>query len=399
MNKLLYAWEFGANLGHIGVFLPLARTLRQRGYDVRWAVARPGPAVELLAPEGFNWLQAPSFPENHRAGPPLSYNDILLRFGYANPKDLRGLVAAWRELLRSGGAQAVLADHAPTAILAARTLGIPVVLFSSGFFAPPRRRPLPGLRPWITLPPGVLDGLESEVLTSINAVLGHFDQAPLGAVAQLFDVAEDALLGFPELDHYADRGAARYWGALPNAGVGEAPNWPKIDGKRIFGYLRSDTPHHEAALAALRALGQPTVLFFPDASPNLRARYAAPHLVFSDAPLDLAQTAREADAAITYASMSTVTSFLLKGKPVLLLPGHLEQFLFARRVEEMGAGLLLNPERAPANIEIKLRRMVFEPDFALNAQAFARKYSNFPQVTVIDHLIARIEEIAAAGFQ
>lgn len=395
MSKLLYAWEFGANLGHVGAFLPLARALRQRGHDVRWAVAHTGPAARLLARQGFTWLQAPTCQETPRAGPPLSYNDILLRFGYANGEDLLGLVVAWRELLRSTGAQAVLADHAPTAILAARTLGIPVVLFCFGFFAPPRQRPLPNMRPWIALQPGRLDALENEALAGINAVLAHFGQPPLGAVAQLFDVAEDTLLGFPELDHYADRGPARYWGNLPDAGVGDAPAWPALPGKRIFGYLRTGTRHHEAALAALHALGQPTVVFFPDAPPALLERYAAPHLVFSATPLDLAQTACEADAAITYASMSTATSLLLKGKPLLLLPGHLEQFLLARRIEEMGAGLMVNPEQPPADLELKLRRLLLEPDFTLNAQAFAHKYSNFPQDTVITHLVRRIEEIAA----
>ena len=358
-------------------------------------VAQTTPTARLLAKEGFTWLQAPNCPETPRAGPPLSYSDILLRFGYANGEDLLGLVVAWRELMRLTGAQAVLADHAPTAILAARTLGIPVVLFCSGFYVPPRQRPLPNMRPWMALPPGQLDALENQALASINAVLERFGQPPFGAVAQLFDVAEDTLLGFPELDHYADRGPARYWGNLPDAGVGDAPAWPALPGKRIFGYLRTGTRHHEAALAALHALGQPTIVFFPDAPPALLERYAAPHLVFSATPLDLAQTAREADAAITYASLSTATSFLLKGKPLLLLPGHLEQFLLARRVEEMGAGLMVNPEQPPVDLELKLRRVLLEPDFALNAQAFARKYANFPQDTVIAHLIRRIEEIAA----
>ena len=399
MSKLLYAWEFGANLGHIGAFLPLARTLRARGHEIRWVVAQTTPTARLLANEGFTWLQAPTCAETPRAGPPLSYNDILLRFGYALNEDLLGLVVAWRELLRLTGAQAVLADHAPTAILAARTLGILVVLFCFGFFAPPRQRPLPGIRPWLALPPGQLDALEDEALGSINAMLDRFGQPPLGAVAHLFDVAEDALLGFPELDHYADRGPARYWGNLPDAGVGDAPAWPALPGKRIFGYLRSATRHHEAALAALHALGGPTVVFFPDAAPALIGRYAAPHLVISSKPLDLAQTAREADAAITYASMSTVTSFLLKGKPVLLLPGHLEQFLLAQRIEEIGAGRMVNPEQQPVDLELKLRRLLLEPDFTLNAQAFARKYADFPQDTVIAHLIRRIEEIAATPRQ
>ena len=397
MSNLLYAWEFGANLGHVGAFLPLARALRQRGHDVRCAVSQTEPAARLLTQEGFTWLRAPSCPEMPRAGPPLSYNDILLRFGYARNADLLGRILAWRELLRVTGAQTVLADHAPTAILAARTLGIPVVLFCFGFFAPPQRRPLPNMRPWAAVPPGQLEALEDEALASINAVLGRFGQAPFDAVAQLFDVAEDTLLGFPELDHYADRGPARYWGNLPDAGVGAAPVWPKLPGKRIFGYLRTGTRHHEAALAALYALGVPTIVFFPDAPPALLERYAAPHLVFSATPLALAQTAHEADAAVTYASMSTATSFLLKGKPLLLLPGHLEQFLLARRVEEMGAGLMVNPEQPAADLELKLRRVLFDADFALNAQAFAHKYSNFPQDTVIVHLIRRIEQIAAAA--
>lgn len=291
----------------------------------------------------------------------------------------------------------VLADHAPTAILAARTLSLPVVLFGSGFFAPPRQRPLPNMRPWQTPPPGRLEALEHEVRAAVNAVLRRFSRPPLAAVEQLFDVAEETLLGFPELDHYAGRGPARYWGNLSDAGVGEAPAWPQAQGKRIFAYLRTGTRHHEAALAALHALGQPGVVYFPDAPAGLLARYAAPHLVFSASPLDLTQTAREADAAISYAGLSTATSFLLAGKPLLLLPGHLEQFLLARRVEEMGAGLLLNPEQAPVDLEQKLRRVLFDADFALNARAFARKYENFPQDTVTSNLVGRIEEIAAAA--
>jgi UDP:flavonoid glycosyltransferase YjiC (YdhE family) len=394
MSTLLYAWEFGGNLGHVGAFLPLARALRRRGHDVRCAVSQTEPAARLLTQEGFTWLRAPSCAEMPREGLPLSYNDILLRFGYARNADLLGRVVAWRELLRVTGAQLVLADHAPTAILAARTLGIPVVLFGSGFYMPPRRRPLPNMRPWLPVAAGQLEALEDEVLASVNPVLAHFGKSPLGKVADLFDVAEETLLGFPELDHYADRGPARYWGNLSDAGLGEAPDWPKPPGKRIFGYLRTDTRHHQAALAALRALELPTVVFFPNAPPALLERYGAPHLVFSAKPLSLAHAAREADAAVTYASMSTTTSFLLNGKPLLLLPGHLEQFLLARRIEEMGAGLMLNPEQPPVDLELKLRSVLFEPDFSLNAQAFARKYANFSQETVAANLVSRIEAIA-----
>jgi UDP:flavonoid glycosyltransferase YjiC (YdhE family) len=395
-SKLLYAWEFGANFGHIGPFRPLAHALRQRGHDVQWVVAQTESTSRLLADDGFNWLQAPLSPEVPREGPPLSYTDILLRFGYASAESLLGLVVAWRELMRLTGAQAILADHAPTALLAARTLGIPVMLFSFGFCVPPRKRPLPNMRPWQQLPPGRLEAMDAQALANINAVLKRFGKPPLEAVEQLFDVAEDTLIGFPELDHYAERGPARYWGNLPDAGVGAAPVWPATPGKRLFCYLRAETKHHEAALAALQALGQPSVIVFPDAPPGLLERYAAPHLMFSGVPLNLAQAAQEADAALTYSSMSTTTRFLLMGKPSLLLPGQLEQYLFARRVEEMGAGLLINPEQPPTDLTQKLRRILVESSFTENARAFAKKYEFFNQSQVITHLANRIEELAGA---
>ncbi len=393
--SVFYGWEFGANLGHIGAFLPLARTLRDKGHVVHWAVASSTSAARILDKEGFSWLQAPTCPEQARQGPPLTYADILLRFGYASASDLLGLTVAWRELMKLAGAQVVLTDHAPTALLAARTLDLPAVLFSSGFCVPPRQAPTPNMRPWIPLPTEQLAAIERPALASINAVLERFGKLPLGGIAQLFDVAEDTLLGFPELDHYAERGPARYWGNLPDAGVGDPAPWPNMPGKRLFAYLRTECRHYESALTALHALGQPTVVFFPAAPEALISRFSAPHLVFVQSPVDLARTGREADAAITYASLSTTTRFLLAGKPTLLLPGHLEQFLMAKRVEQMGAGLLIDPEKPPTELQQQLQKVVFDPFFAGNAQAFARKYAAFPQEVVVANLVRRIEELAA----
>jgi UDP:flavonoid glycosyltransferase YjiC (YdhE family) len=397
MARIAYAWEFGANLGHIGAYLPMARALRERGHQVSWIVTDVGAAARVLANEGFTWLQAPKQTETPREGPPLTYSDILLRFGYDRPDSLFGLVVAWRELFQLSGTQLVMADHAPSALVAARSLDLPVVLFSSGFCIPPRRRPAPNMRPWMPIPEDRLLAIESEALTTINAVLARFGKPAVSAVSDLFDVAEDTLLGFPELDHYADRGAARYWGNLPDAGVGTAPTWPEVPGKRLFAYLRRECPHHEAVLAALRDFGQPTVVFFPDAPPELRQRFAAPHVAFSDSPVDLEAAASHADAAITYASLSTTTRFLLAGKPVLLLPSHLEQFLMARRVAGMGAGLLCDPEKPADDLPQKLRAIVLDPHFRGNAAAFAAKYAAFPQAVVVANLARRVEEILGAS--
>jgi UDP:flavonoid glycosyltransferase YjiC (YdhE family) len=97
--------------------MPLARELRQAGHEVHWAVTQPAAVGDFLAKDGFTWLAAPSTAEASRPGPPLTYADILLRYGYAESKALLGLVGAWRELMRLTGARLVLADHSPTALL------------------------------------------------------------------------------------------------------------------------------------------------------------------------------------------------------------------------------------------------------------------------------------------
>lgn len=394
MANIFFGWELGANLGHVGKFLPLARALRARGHRIDWSVASAA-VGEALDAADFAWRLAPLGTERPRAGPPLSYADILLRFGYADAAGLRARVADWRAQMQAGDAQIVLADFAPTALLAARTLGLPAMLYSSGFCVPPPVSPAPNLRPWLDVPPARLRALEDAALAAINAVLAAHGRPALDALWQLFAVAEDTLLGFPELDHCAARGAARYWGGVPDAGGGVPPPWPDLPGPRLFAYLRRACAHHEAALAALHELALPTVVFFPDLTAELAARFAAPHLVFSRPPLDLGATARAATAAITYAGMSTATRILLAGKPQLLLPGHLEQYLLARRVVELGAGLLVGADGPPAGLAAALRRIVAEPGFAAAAQVFARKYAAFPQEAVVANLVRRIEEIVA----
>jgi hypothetical protein len=245
------------------------------------------------------------------------------------------------------------------------------------------------------VPADNLLAMDRLALQSINAVLDGYGRPPLDYLAQLFQVAEDSLLSFPELDHYPTRGPARYWGMLP-AAVAADSTWPAVAGPRVFSYLRPETPHLEAALQALHGLAGSVLIYAPGLSAELMQRYAAPHVAFSSVPVDLNKVARQADAGLTYASPAATVAFLMAGKPVLMIPGHLEQFLFAKRVEEMGAGLIQNPEQAPHNLAAMLRQVMADPVFRANAGAFAAKYVNFDQNAVMTHIVARIEELADA---
>lgn len=393
MASIFYAWEFGANLGHIGTFLPVARLLREHGHEVHWAVTHPHQAAKLLPKDDFAWLQAPTAPEQRREGPPLSYADILLRFGYADADTLLGATVAWRELLRLTRACVVLADHSPTAILAARTMNIPVMLFGSGFFAPPPVSPTPNMRPWVPVEQDRLVEIDHVALTTMNRILSHFDKPGLAHVAELFSVEEPTLLIFPELDHYPNRGQAKYWGTLP-AAVANPPQWPSADRPKLFSYLRPESAHFEAGLQALYGSGSTVLIYAPGTPSSLRDRYSRPGLHFAQDPVDLTTVAHDADMALTYASPAATIAFLMAGKPAVMIPGHLEQFLFAKRVEEMGAGLILNPEQPPTPLPQLIRRVLDEPDFRANAGLFAQKYARFDQNEVMTNIVRRIESIA-----
>ncbi len=393
MASIFYAWELGANFGHVGRFMPLARRLRDAGHAVHWAVSQPALVGGLLAQAGFTWLPAPATQEAQCKAPPLSYADILLRFGYADDRALFGLVGGWRELMRLTAARLVLADHAPTAMVAARTLGIPVMLFASGFAVPPRVSPTPNMRPWAAIPERVLMELDRAALASVNAVLSRYRTEPLPRLADMFDVAEDGLLTFPELDHYRNRGPARYWGSLGNTGTGAVVEWPPGERPRIFAYLRRECGHHETVLTALQAFDRPAVIYFPDLPNAGRKLFDSPRLRFLDHPADIAQVAREADLGINYAGPATATAFLLAGKPLLLLPTHLEQFLLARRVAEMGAGILIHPEQPPGDLCEPLAALAAQLGFKASARAFAEKYASFDQARVTSNLARRVEEI------
>ena len=126
------------------------------------------------------------------------------------------------------------------------------------------------------------------------------------------------------------------------------------------------------------------------------SKQAAPRPRYATAPFNLAQAARDADIAVTYASSNTSTSFLLAGKPLLLLPNQLEQFLVGRCIEEMGAGLLIHPEQPANDLPEKLNAILTNPAYTDNARAFANKYRNLSQGTITANLIRRIEEILSA---
>ena len=136
--KVLYAWEIGEDLGHVTQFLPLAFELRRRGHDVVTALRELPRAEEIIGRHGITMLQAPIWQGELLDPPqlPISYAEILFFYGYLDASRLVAMIKAWVALISLVGPDIIIADHAPTALIAARVLGIPRATMGAGFFHP-----------------------------------------------------------------------------------------------------------------------------------------------------------------------------------------------------------------------------------------------------------------------
>lgn len=399
----MFAWELGTNYGFISQFLPFARELKARGHDVALVVRELHQVRGAMADSGIPVLQAPvwlptvqGLPE-----PPLNYAEILLRYGYHEASGLAGVVNAWRALLMLFRADLIVTSHAPTALLAARTLGLHAAVLGTGFAAPPSVSPTPNMRDWINVPHERLASSDAIVLNSANAILKACGKPIMKALSDLFDVDENFLCTLPELDHYAQRQGARYWGAVCDTKMGQAAAWPSGKGvdttkPRIFVYLEPSHRDFVAVMTVLAQLGCRALVCASGIAENLRKRLETPSLVISSKPFKFTNLLNECDLAICHTGHGTTFLMLMAGVPMLMFPNHLEQYLLALRVQNLGAGKLINLEEPPVDFTMLIQEMLDTPSYKTSALEFARRNAAFSQEAQLAGITARIEEIAAA---
>src|ERR1041384_6917398 len=165
------------DLGHLLRFLAPALRLRERGHEVLFAVRDLSNAEQTLGHRGFPLMQAPIWIANVSGLPKvtISYAEIALRYGFASNRGPKAVVNAWPKLYRYVRPGLVLTDHSPTALLAARSLGLPYAPIGSGFFNPPFTRPLPSMRYWNKVPPERIakpDEIATRIANQVLADLG-----------------------------------------------------------------------------------------------------------------------------------------------------------------------------------------------------------------------------------
>ena len=394
MARVLCVWELGGNLGHLSRLLVLAERLRMHHHEVIFAVRDVNASAPLLRERGFRFVAAPDTLRRRQphVRTPRNYSEILYGAGFCGSKHLLAAVSAWRSLLARLQPRALLLDYAVSALLAARGTGIPRLLLGSGFSVPPRQQPFPDFRPWEPTPAAQLKAADQRVLDVVNDVYRELGLSPLERLYQLFEAEENFLCTFPELDHYREREAgARYCGPLSLRNGIASPTWPSARGPRIFVYLRPSLTNLGAVLRRLANSGASVLAYVPGLSEAVIRRLENAAVHFARSPVDLVEARQSARLAVTYAGPGATTSLLLGGVPVLMLPQHLEQYLFARRVAELGAGVIVERVEPSHDYSTLALRMATDESLLRAARRFAQEHRDFDPVAACCEIVDCVE--------
>ena len=391
MSRILLAWELGGGFGHLAPFLSLAPRLLERGHTLHIAAREIGPAHKAIGDLPIAVHQAPLCLKTYSGlqEPPLNFAEILMRYGYLDSPMLRAMIAAWRTLLDTMRADLLIADHAPTALLAARWSGVPTMVIGTPFSVPPDVHPTPNMRHWLEVPAQRLADSDARVLTVVNATLPT-GAAPITAIHEFFSGATQFFLGVPETDPYGPRDAAAYLGPSGRSTGTALPAWPEGAGKCVLAYLRGNYKHVEAAVHALTAHETRVIAYVPGADQKLLHLMTTLGMAVAMEPVDMVRLLAQADICVAHGP-GTAFAALRAGVPVLMLPTQLENFLLAQALQRMGIGTLIHPDQDHPDFKGVLAEMLASDKYAASARAFAAHYPDAVIDAIVEQVIARIE--------
>jgi len=367
MKTVLLAWELGANLGHVGPLLRIARELRRHGHRPVFALRDVvGPRPLFLADEGIPVLQAPVWlkPDilRGRLYTISSYADNLAAFGFADAEDLSAMVEAWDTLLGLIKPDLVIADHSPTLCLAAYG-AIPLAIIGNGYTVPPvHSSSFPPLYP--NQPPLMA---ETRLLENVHAVQRRRGRSAPPTLPALFDAPLRAIATFPELDPY--RGSRRE-PVLPP--LEEMPAETPLPAEpHLFAYLGEEHPALETLVQCLVELNAAVEVYLRGNLGAFRRLLAARGARVHERPPPLAEVLPRARIVVSQAGSTTAHAALAAGRPQVLLPLHVEADLTSSALVSLGVGVRVRKDAEKRDVESALNEAMNSGDLRDKAHGCA----------------------------
>lgn len=330
-KSVLLVNELGTGFGHVSNLLKIGRALAALGYRVSCAMADlVGPAV-LLRQAGFAVLQAPVWPRKGHGGT-ACYADILALIGFGNAPALTLMTAGWQDLIELVKPDLIVADHSPTAALAAFGVN-PVVMIGNGFTLPPDtvdEYPMlaPDAEPLVA---------QSRLLEIIHEVQNNRQRPAPETLPGLLSAAFRAVMSFPELDVYADIRSDNMLGSLDAMPI----YTPRKTARSVYAYLIDYHPQLSTIADALVKVDA-EVSCYVSGGADVAAALARGGVHLLDEPADLTLALPQVSVVVSHASMGMAHAGLAAGRPQLVLPYDLEKECTARALDALGVSLSLH---------------------------------------------------------
>ncbi len=389
MSKILFAWELGGNYGHLSKLIPLARLLQQRGHEPVFVVRDLAVASVLIRNE-FPCLQTPRPPDTIRQPRvPVSYADILNGAGFGNRDALNGMLYAWQGLFDLVKPDVVVAQFAPTAIIAARQASLLSLLIDTGFECPPALKPYPSFRPWVKVAREELLGREDMLLQTINAVCNW----KCKDLRRAMHANVSLLATLPELDHYPGRQGGRYIGPIFTIDQGDEWSWQTTTEQRIFVYLRP-FPELPLLLNELKQSQAEVIAVIPAIDSKLADSFSTERFRILSRQVRLDRLLPQTDLVVSHGGHGLTSASLLQGVPSLVIPTMIEQWMTARNLERLKTGRgVTRAALRKQGCGDTLSSLLRDVSYREHAMALAAKYQSYDQQTTISRLALTVERM------
>jgi UDP:flavonoid glycosyltransferase YjiC (YdhE family) len=396
MSTIIFASDYGSGLGDLAAFLPVANVLRQRGWNVIFALAHASDALELAAhtldAAGYEWFETAGAADKNTT---TLAERIASVPSFVSAGVLGHDLAFWSERFRLLQPAVVVVGRAVLATVAATLAKIPCCALDTGRFhvhgSDARQSPerLACVRT-----------ATEHLLRTTRAALRLETGQPLRTLADLYRI-DRVLRVAPRLlldDSVAACNACV--GGSTVAIPGPRIDWPQSDiaRPRIFAYLKPQLANASAILEALSGYSSLNIIMsMPGVGARARKRFEREHLKLVNGVADVHTALTESDAVICHGGASMLAQALVLGKPLLLAPATQEQRQLAAAAVSHRVALQLQPDSSPALVRARLDQLLagwFAPgcSYTACARALARKI----EPADVDAIASSIEKSAGS---
>jgi len=343
MAKILLANQWGGGVGHVNKLHPLALALQQRGHDVTLALPDLPAARAVVAGASYRLLQAPVWRGNLLPRKTTrSFADIMANQAFAGVGTLSILADAWWQLLQLVQPDLVIADYAPVLCLAARDRFSLAVVGTTFCVPPAQLQEFP-----VLLSQAQVGFPESESLANANSWLLANKREPLAFLPAIHPVEACFPLGLPELDPSREPREGRDWAELSQHLLSPLKQQPVADKLRVFAYLSGRHQQSLALLVHLASGGARVTVYLRDSRPELLPGLRRFGVEVLDKPAPITRALEECDLILHHGSGHVSVEALSGGRPQVCVPMDVEKRLIARRLNQLGVGLVLSAEQLP----------------------------------------------------